>query len=918
MRPVKVFFAVTSVCALVALSAVGALADNLGLITLKSRSQEEIVRGTVSRAYTRNGNDMLCSIDSGQADVLSKSGVEFKVVLSGIDPASTYLVRARRKVVPDQTNMKKLGPVYDLGAGTFVSTMSRTAAADLENDPEYFVNPLEQFNIRIVYLPPAIGGFLSELGDYPSDSVANRINMDSLKAWDVRLENFRTRYIGTDSINAARDWIMQKFHEWGYTDVTAPYFYLDGTLVFNIKVVKPGYAEPDVTIVIGGHYDSIVYGQAQPASVYAPGADDNGTGTALTMELARVFKDIPFRKTIIFMPFTAEEQGLVGSQVAAQDFVNAGTNLEVMMNWDMVAYDPSSAGQLNVAAGSNDAYLSLEEAACQRVAGSLSLLRTAPGSGSDHRSFLDQGFNIVDHIETDFNYPGWHTNLDLNTRLNFPYFTQVAKSAAATLAIVLDAAHPTEIRKIVDQGDGHSVEVFWSDCSPAYQYRLYWGTSSGYYPNSVTIAPGHCSYVVSGLTEGTTYYFSAVGSIPGGYPAVYAVEGTGESYVIPRQPAGMIASPDLNSIQLRWRANNEADLSHYRIYRHDGHYSLYRDNVTDTVFQDTDVMGHLEYRYVVAAVDNDGHESVTSSEVRSMAATFDGGMLVVDEISEGFGVPDQAGQVTFFNSLLGAGNYAIVSIDAEGTPLTRNTAGQYSSILWFDDDIASHKFISLSEDSLSWYLDYTDNMFISGFRTIEYWGESQQFHAGDVLYDDFGLSGFTYSTSQDFVGAVGQNGCPSVSVDTTGVMKAFPFVPVLTARAGAQVLYTFDSKTDNPAYEGRPCGLLWQTTHGKRVLLAFPVLHMTDPTGQALVDRVRTLFNESGQVYPAGDANRSGAVNIADVVYLLTYFFGGGAAPVDPNLADMNHSCAVGVSDVTYLLSFLFSSGPPPKSGCVY
>jgi hypothetical protein len=65
-----------------------------------------------------------------------------------------------------------------------------------------------------------------------------------------------------------------------------------------------------------------------------------------------------------------------------------------------------------------------------------------------------------------------------------------------------------------------------------------------------------------------------------------------------------------------------------------------------------------------------------------------------------------------------------------------------------------------------------------------------------------------------------------------------------------------------------------------------------------------------------GDANKSGVVNIADVVYLIAYIFGSGPAPDPPESGDANCSGIVNIADVVYLIAYIFNSGPPPCDAC--
>jgi hypothetical protein len=68
--------------------------------------------------------------------------------------------------------------------------------------------------------------------------------------------------------------------------------------------------------------------------------------------------------------------------------------------------------------------------------------------------------------------------------------------------------------------------------------------------------------------------------------------------------------------------------------------------------------------------------------------------------------------------------------------------------------------------------------------------------------------------------------------------------------------------------------------------------------------------------YIFGDANGDGVVNSADVVFLISYLFKGGPAPVPLAAGDPNGDCVINSADVVYLISYLFKGGPPPKAGC--
>ncbi|UCE25842.1 MAG: M20/M25/M40 family metallo-hydrolase [Candidatus Zixiibacteriota bacterium] len=893
---------------MVLLMALPVSADDIGLITIKNEYQAQVVRAIVDHALAMVEDRFLALIDDNRAASLTRAGIEYEIVFADADPVSTFLIYPPRK----KAQRPALPPgQIEIGMGLRISRASDLAYGAGEGK----MARLADLRVPIRLAPEPIAGILSFFDEFPSDSLADLVLQDSVYFFDTRLEDFRTRYVNSDSIDAARDWMVQKFLDWGYTDVTTPSFNYEGGWHYNVMAVKPGWAEPDKVIVVGGHYDSITYGITPGPMVYAPGADDNASGTTVVLELARILADIPLRKTVIFIAFSAEEIGLAGSYEAAHTFYEDETDLEVMYNYDMVAHDPEDARQIDLSAGRNTVYRYVVQAAAERVT-TLSSMLTAMGSSSDHYPFYVYGFNVVDAIETDFNSDGWHTDLDISSRLNFEYFTDVVRMAAANLGVVANSAHPTMIEALIDRGDGQSVEIFWSDCDPTYTYTVRYGTVPGVHPNAVPVSPGACSWVVDGLTEGLTYYFTVVGEVADAYPPVWTEEESIVSYVVPRQPQNPWAEAGLFQIHVDWDDNMEGDLSHYRVYRDDGTGQvLYQDNVTESELLDTDVEGLVVYTYRVAAVDFDLNESVLSDAVSAMPYTFDQGILLVDETADDFYLPPQAEQEAFFDSIFAEIPYGLDLVAGAIDTLPRQTAGPYSSIFWLDDDIG-HKDIAYNENNINWYCGYPTSTLIAGWQTINRWTPSP-LDTDHLLYQQFGLSGYTQNDVNDFVGAVGQNGWPSLTTDTDNLWGGkLPFIPALQPLPGAEVIYTYDSFSDDPNFEGEPCGLLYETANGKRIILAFPVYFLTPSSSEAVIARAAEEFGEYAS-YVFGDADGSGVLDILDLEYLINYFYMSGPPPVNMNASDADGSCQLDVLDLDYLVGYLYLGGPAPVAGCI-
>ncbi|MBI5265708.1 MAG: M28 family peptidase [candidate division Zixibacteria bacterium] len=898
-------------CGLVA----AASAEDLTIISIESEQQAEYARQVCGPAYLRVNDGYLVAVTPTQRAELTATGIAMADILRDADIAMLSLVLDHPAGVDTQTDLSSYGRAISLPDGTTLLAIGPSAATSFRAATGLKITSLANWQTRIEYSPPRVYWNLSA-DAYPTDSLVNMINLDTLKALDQRLEAFYTRYIWTDSIRKARDWMVQRFQSWGYSNVTTPSFSWGGGTHYNVQAIKTGYAEPNSYIVIGGHYDS--YNQQSFGSAYAPGADDDGSGTALTLELARVFSKIPTRKSIRFIPFSAEEVGLVGSNAAATGFKNAGTNIECMYNFDMVGYEPASTWGLNLSSASNTAYRQIAVDAATRLTSIVPYI-TGMGSSSDHYSFYQKGFDIVDHIERNFNTDGWHTDLDLSSRMNFPYFTQVAKLAIASIAIAANAGKPGNIGDIVDDGNGNSVTVSVSGCHPSSTYWIRYGTASTALIDSFPVPAGACSVSVTGLTQGIKYYFGVFELPSDGYRSVWSTTASQTPLLVPRAPLGLVASPQASQIDLAWTANKEGDLDHYNIYRKlqgIGDYTRIAANLTGLSFSDTHIVRQIPYEYVVTAVDHDGYESPVSQSILSYAATFDGGILVVDEFTqENYTQPTQAHQEAWLDTIFGATPYAIVKLDTTTDKLTRNHVGRFSSIIWEDDDNFM-KLLGASSDPVSWFLSHPTNMLISGYHTIEK-ASISPVPASHYLKTEFGLSTYSPVVPPDFIGAKGENGWPSVEVGPTRMMLSLNYISKLTSVPGVTVIYRYDSEVDDPANENQPVGLAWNSPHGKRVLLSFPLYHLTPFSVKALISKAVEYFGESSGGVVNGDLDLTGTVDIADLSSMIDYLFISFALPSNLKAADVDHSCNVDISDLSYLIGFLFMGGPAPLEGCL-
>lgn len=186
--------------------------------------------------------------------------------------------------------------------------------------------------------------------DSISAGLAQQINADSLHSYMDKLGSFHTRNSGSDTVSAtlgigaARRWIYQKFQEFsaaGNNRLLPSYLQFDLAICNalrhkNVFAVLPGMDTTDhAIIIIESHMDSRCEVLCD-TSCLAQGSDDNGSGTALIMELARVMSRYSFNHTIVFLANTAEEQGLYGSEAFADYVQQKGIPVKAVLNNDIV------------------------------------------------------------------------------------------------------------------------------------------------------------------------------------------------------------------------------------------------------------------------------------------------------------------------------------------------------------------------------------------------------------------------------------------------------------------------------------------------------------------------------------------------------------------------------------------------------
>ncbi len=298
------------------------------------------------------------------------------------------------------------------------------------------------------------------------------VSQDSIQSFILRLQRMYTRYTTTDSNKiVAVNWIRNKLLSYGLDSVYFQYF--NNNYGPNVVGIKKGYLYPSIRryCLIGGHLDDV------PSSGYAPGADDNASGTVAMIEAARVMKDYLFENTVYYVAFNAEELGLYGSDSFATRAWRNNDTIFGVLNYDMIGYvTPANPNRDTMNAHYTTAVPNCSLFVCQffqAVADTYTQLKirrvrnTGTSGSSDHASFWKRGYKALLGIERVLT-PAYHTTGDTigphlytNCGVNhLPFATKVIKTGVAALAKLAVPIHSGVVVEERRTGTNFELVVF--------------------------------------------------------------------------------------------------------------------------------------------------------------------------------------------------------------------------------------------------------------------------------------------------------------------------------------------------------------------------------------------------------------------------------------------------------------------------
>jgi len=410
--------------------------------------------------------------------------------------------------------------------------------------------------------------------------IADQISADELHATIAKLVSFGTRHTLSDTksdkrgIGAARRWVKSRFETFskdcgGCLQIETPaQTFNDGkripqpAIVEDAIAIQRGTSDPNRVVLITGHIDSRVT-DVMNAKSDAPGANDDGSGTAAVIEAARVLSKHKFAATIVYGVLSGEEQGLYGGKVLADYAKQQGWQVEADLNNDIVGNTHGQDGindntVVRVFSEGTKSGETLEQARYRRYHGgevdspSRNVARLLAdladryltnfharmvyrtdryGRGGDQVPFLEAGFPAVRVTEAHENYTRQHQDLrtdkgikygDTIDGVDFDYLAQVTRMNALGLATMAAApAPPGDVD--IEGAVASDTTIKWQPVAGASGYRVWWrGTTAPQWQQSRWVGDVNKATLKNIVVDDYFFGVSAVAADGSASPVVFA------------------------------------------------------------------------------------------------------------------------------------------------------------------------------------------------------------------------------------------------------------------------------------------------------------------------------------------------------------------------------------------------------------
>jgi hypothetical protein len=740
--------------------------------------------------------------------------------------------------------------------------------------------------------------------------------VDSVSTQKIRfyLENlvgFYTRHTNSDTVSqttgigAARRWIKSQFQK--SSDATGgqlrpEFFWFNETICSstgkhaNVMATLPGkMAESKNRIfIVSGHMDNRTFGVCDNTS-FAPGANDDGSGTSASIEIARVMSKYLFDATLIFMTVTGEDEGLFGSRAYANWAKANNLRIDGMLTNDVIGniisstgiVDSTSVRHFSIGPSNSPSrqlarYFKLKgEQYVPKMKVNLIPAQDRPGRGGDHIPFNDNGYSAVRFTEPNERLEHQHSNTDIIENMSPSYTAQITRLSVAGLAsMALAPATPTAPLIARNVGNGKDLLLSWSKSNnePDFAgYRIAWHHPDSLFYQAIIPVGNVAQFKLVGLTTNQAIYLSYSALDTAGNESIFSTEVLATPQIIPETPQSLTSTSTSTGIQLSWKQSLELDLAGYTITRIGPGSSEQNFKVDSTTisFFDNTVQPYIIYKYYIKARDKEGNESAPSTIVTGQIATHDRGILVIDGTSDGSGdalKPTDEAVDSFYERILKKFNvtkqWDIMDSLQKSVTISDADMGIHSTIIWHSDVKPPTSLIANDTLTLKKYLQNGGRLLMIGWGLIDNvffkTDNIKTFKAGEFVYDYMKIrtSQTTSTFDRDFIGANSTvTPYSSFTVDSTklalfkGNLFAMEVFQSTTENTQTKTLYTYRSSSQPPSmFHDQPVALKHISSNLKIIVFNFPLFFIQETDAvkiihQALLDLDETLSSTNEQLH---------------------------------------------------------------------
>ena len=862
---------------------------NLYQVSVNSQIEAGILSSSGVKAVLKLRESYLLITDPSTASNLDNLGLKVNFIASDI--SKDEMAIDNRK---DRANVDK----YDL---IFEENQLRIFRVDFDQLATGIDKPqlsrMPAGNPKIDYKKPVRIENLADKSMMDLQTLISNIEQDSLQSYTEALQSFYRRNQGSTGNYASRDWIAAKFADFGYDSIWIDSF-TTPTQCMNVHAYKIGTKLPEHYVIVGAHRDGVWN---------SPAADDNGSGTAAVLEIARILKDIDTDVTFIFSLYDAEEDGLLGSWHYADAAAARGDSIIHMFNMDMIG-NYTNTTHFDIYYGSDLTHPQLLADLADSLLGMTGHFAGSIGA-SDHHPFLQNGYSALLLIEYEFSTV-YHTPQDSTTYMSFPYHTLCAKSALATSYVISQT---------------------YRQASVAFDYPE--GTPAMLTPNEETVF----HVAVTGQYDGIPVHGSGElhYSVNGGaYTTVSMTEESSHYY------EAVIPAYDCDSIITYYFSANETEngtfydpdpSTPYRAVSATDQIIIIDDNFQTDQGWTTEVVGASSGQWQRGVpVDDDGwdYDPATDGDGSGMCyltqnqtgnTDVDGGSVrlispVLDMSSGGdveydyyLYLTDETGGIdrllVEINNNGGVGTWTEIArhdthggldwhhhtiteaeIVAEGVPFTSNMKVRFTAN---DSDPQSIVEAGVDGFKISDFecllpLEVTGMQIFEDSLTV-------------VLIEDLTVTG----------------GFDATAGETTNVYDIWLTNPNKALFQPSSSTYGFVINIDDP-------GIVSYTETGD---WQFSLTGVAEGQTSMTIDIVHSEISDYTSPgidvtvnlpLICGDATNDDVVNVSDAVFIINYVFVGGSAPDPLEKGDVNCDGDVNVSDAVYIVNYIFVYGSAP------